>query len=81
MIIPSGTVRLVATRPVDFRMDGLCALVQHALRSDPYSDVIYVFRSKRADRAKLLLWDGSGLVLVSKRLEQARFGGLQSTTA
>jgi len=76
MIIPSGTVRvLVATRPVDFRkgMDGLCALVQEALRCDPYSGVIYVFRSKRADRVKLLLWDGSGLVLVSKRLEQGSF--------
>jgi transposase len=76
MIIPSGTVRvLVATRPVDFRkgMDGLCALVQEALRCDPYSGVIYVFRSKRVDRVKLLLWDGSGLVLVSKRLEQGSF--------
>src|SRR4051794_28659756 len=61
MIIPSGAVRvLVATRPVDFRKgtDGLCALVQESLRSDPYSGVIYVFRAKRADRVKLLLWDG-----------------------
>jgi transposase len=76
MIIPSGAVRvLVATRPVDFRKgtDGLCALVQETLHSDPYSGVIYVFRSKRADRVKLLLWDGSGLVLVSKRLEQGSF--------
>ena len=76
MIIPSGAVRvLVATRPVDFRKgaDGLCALVQETLHSDPYSGVIYVFRSKRADRVKLLLWDGSGLVLVSKRLEQGAF--------
>jgi transposase len=41
---------LVATRPVDFRkgVDGLCALVQETLRSDPYSGVIYVFRAKRA---------------------------------
>ena len=76
MIIPTGAVRvLVATRPVDFRKgtDGLCALVQETLHSDPYSGVIYVFRSKRADRVKLLLWDGSGLVLVSKRLEQGSF--------
>jgi transposase len=51
MIIPSGAVRvLVATRPVDFRkgMDGLAALVQESLGSDPYSGVIYVFRAKRA---------------------------------
>lgn len=76
MIIPSGTVRvLVATRPVDFRkgMDGLAALVQAGLGADPYSGVVYVFRAKRADRVKLLLWDGSGLVLVSKRLEQGSF--------
>ena len=76
MIIPSGAIRvLVATRPVDFRKgtDGLGALVQETLHSDPYSGVIYVFRSKRADRVKLLLWDGSGLVLVSKRLEQGSF--------
>ena len=76
MIVPSGAVRvLVATRPVDFRkgMDGLAALVRESLGSDPFSGVIYVFRSKRADRLKLLLWDGSGLVLVAKRLEQGGF--------
>ena len=76
MIVPSGAVRvLVATRPVDFRkgMDGLAALVRESLGSDPYSGVVYVFRAKRADRVKLLVWDGSGLVLVSKRLEQGTF--------
>lgn len=76
MIVPSGAVRvLVATRPVDFRkgMDGLAALVRESLGSDPFSGVVYVFRSKRADRLKLLLWDGSGLLLVSKRLEQGGF--------
>ena len=75
MIIPSGAVRvLVATRPVDFRkgMDGLAALVQESLGSDPYSGVI-VFRAKRADRVKLLLWDGTGLMLVAKRLEKNSF--------
>jgi transposase len=76
MIIPSGAVRvLVAVRPVDFRrgMDGLAALVRETLGADPFSGVIYVFRAKRADRVKLLLWDGTGLVLVSKRLEQGKF--------
>lgn len=72
MIVPSGVVRvLVATRPVDFRkgMDGLAALVRESLGSDPFSGVVYVFRSKWADRLRLLLWDGSGLVLLAKRLE------------
>ena len=76
MIVPSGAVRvLVATRPVDFRkgMDGLAALVRESLGSDPYGGVVYVFRAKRADRVKLLVWDGTGLVLAAKRLEQGTF--------
>ena len=76
MIVPSGSVRvLVATRPIDFRkgMDGLAAVVRESLGADPFSGVVYVFRAKRADRVKLLLWDGTGLVLVSKRLEQGTF--------
>ena len=40
---------------------------------DPYSGVIYILRAKRADRVKLLLWDGTGLVLVAKRLEKSSF--------
>ena len=43
------------------------------METDPFSGVIYVFRAKRADRVKLLMWDGSGLVLVSKRLEEGKF--------
>jgi transposase len=49
-------------------MDGLAAPVRENLGADPDSGVIYVFRAKRADRVKLLLWDGTGLVLISKRL-------------
>lgn len=76
MIVPPGPLRvLVATKPVDFRkgMDGLAALVKEQLGADPFSGVIYVFRAKRADRVKLLMWDGSGTVLVSKRLEEGKF--------
>ena len=76
MILPAGPVRvLVATRPVDFRkgMDGLAALIREHLGADPFSGVIYVFRAKRADRVKLVFWDGTGVVLVTKRLEQAAF--------
>jgi len=76
VILPPAPFRvLVATRPVDFRkgVDGLAALVQEQLRKEPFSGVVYVFRAKRADRVKLLFWDGTGAVLVSKRLEQGRF--------
>lgn len=71
----AGTRVLMATRPVDFRKgaDSLAALVQSELRLAPFSGVVYVFRAKRADRVKLLYWDGSGLCLLSKRLEQGQF--------
>jgi transposase len=71
----AGVKVLVATRPVDFRKgaDGLAALVQEQLRHDPFSGTIFIFRSKRADRLKILAWDGSGLVLLWKRLEHSTF--------
>jgi transposase len=76
MMVPSRPVRvLIATRPVDFRkgMDGLAALVQEYLKADPFSGTVFVFRAKRADRVKLIWWDGSGLCLFAKRLEQGGF--------
>src|SRR5262249_22431182 len=72
MLIPPGPIRvLMATKPVDFRkgMDGLAALVKEQLRADPFSGVIFCFRAKRADRVKLIFWDGTGLCLFAKRLE------------
>jgi hypothetical protein len=54
-------------------MDGLAALAQQTLAQDPFSGAVLVFRTKRADRVKLLFWDGSGLVRVSKRLERGGF--------
>jgi transposase len=72
---PAGVKVLVATKPVDFRKgaDGLAALVREQIQHDPFSGVIFIFRSKRADRLKILAWDGSGLVLLWKRLEQGAF--------
>jgi transposase len=76
MIGPTGQVRvMVATKPVDFRKgaDGLAALVREAMGADPFSGTVYVFRAKRADRVKLIFWDGTGVVLVAKRLEEGEF--------
>ena len=66
---------LVATKPVDFRKqsDGLAAIVSQALAADPFCGTVYVFRSKRADRVKLLWWDGTGICLLNKRLEGGQF--------
>ena len=83
MIGPSGTVRvLVATKPVDFRKgaDGLAALVRDTMGADPFSGAVYVFRAKRMDRIKLVFWDGTGVVLVAKRLEDGEFAGPRCRT-
>lgn len=66
---------VIATRPVDFRRghDGLAATVQNELGLDPHSGLTVIFRSKRGDRLKILVWDRTGVVLVYKRLEQGSF--------
>lgn len=76
MIVPSHKMRiLVATQPVDFRKghDGLAAMVQSVLKEDPFTGAVFVFRAKRADRLKILFWDGGGLVMAYKRLEETTF--------
>ena len=76
MIFPSHRVRImVATKPIDFRKghDGLAALVKNELRKDPFTGTVFVFRARKADRLKLLYWDGTGLVMAYKRLEEHSF--------
>ena len=65
----------VSTRPVDFRngVHGLVALVAESLKHDPYCGDAFVFRAKRNDRQKLLLFDGSGMLLATKWLVQGGF--------
>lgn len=66
---------LVASRPIDFRrgVHGLIAMVAEALGADPYCGNIFVFRSKRKDRLKMIFWDGTGMVLMTKWLEENAF--------
>ena len=53
---------MVATKPIDFRKghDGLAALVKNELHKDPFTGTVFVFRSRRADRLKLLYWVSHG---------------------
>jgi transposase len=76
MIAPSPGLRvMVALDPVDFRKGaaGLAALVQTGLGEDAFSRTIYVFRARRADRLKLVFWDGTGLCLFAKTLDAGAF--------
>ena len=88
VIFPSNRVRImVATKPIARHWartngahgslrkghDGLAALVKNELHKDPFTGTVFVFRSRRADRLKLLYWDGTGLVMAYKRLEEHTF--------
>jgi transposase len=59
----------------------LAALVQETMTADPFSGAIHVFRAKRVDRIKLIFWDGTGLCLFAKRLEDGIFRWPRSRTA
>lgn len=73
--LPPATRVYLACGVTDMRrgFDGLAAQVQTVLELDPYSGAIFIFRGRRGDLLKALLWDGQGLVLYAKRLERGRF--------
>ena len=61
---------VLVTGPIDFRagVNKLVSLVANALHKDPYCGHVFVFRSKRADRLKLIHFDGTGMCLMTKWL-------------
>lgn len=78
-----GAARIfVCTKPADLRksFDGLSGMVQEFLEQDPLSGHLFLFFNKRRDRAKILLWDRDGFLLVYKRLEAGTFQNLDPTS-
>ena len=76
MILFRSHVRVfVSTQPIDFRkgVHGLVALVAEGMKSNPYCGDVFVFRSKRKDRLKILVFDGTGIVRATKWLEEGSF--------
>ncbi len=75
LTLPPSVKVYLALGQVDMRngFDGLLGRVQSVLKADPYSGHLFVFVSRRADRAKVLFWDVGGFVLYYKRLEMGKF--------
>jgi transposase len=75
MLLPAGVKVHMALGITDMRkgLDGLAMLVQGTLQQDPFSGHLFAFRGRRADLIKIVFWDGTGLCLFTKRLEQSRF--------
>jgi transposase len=68
----------LALDPIDGRksFNGLTTLVKESLEQEPTSGFLFVFINQARNRLKILFWDGSGLILCTKRLERGTFGRL-----
>lgn len=75
MIFTRGLRVCLALQPADLRrgFDGLALLVREELKENECSSQIFVFTNKRRNRIRLLYWDGTGLWLMTKRLEAGNF--------
>lgn len=73
--LPPSVRIFVAKEPADMRrsFDGLSILVSDTVRHDPRSGHLFVFRNRKSDMVKILWWDRTGFLLLSKRLERGRF--------
>lgn len=75
MMLPAGTRVHLAVGKTDMRkgIDGLAMMVQSILEQDPFSGHLFAFRGGKANLVKILYWDGNGMCLFSKRLDQGGF--------
>lgn len=82
MLSFTGSLKVfVALEACDMRkgFEGLYALASERLGEDPKSGAIFVFSNRRHTRLKLLYWDGTGLWIMSKRLEKGTFSWPKSS--
>lgn len=65
----------VSAQPVNMRnsFEGLYAVASHGMGQDPLAGDMYLFVAKNRKQARVLYWDGNGLVIIAKRLEKGRF--------
>ncbi|MGA8163968.1 MAG: IS66 family insertion sequence element accessory protein TnpB [Waddliaceae bacterium] len=76
MLYVSPTTKIfVCSQPVDFRkgIDGLAAVCRNKLDQDPHAGALFVFRNRKRSSIRLLIYDGQGFWLCSKRLSRGKF--------
>ena len=76
MLSFTGALKVyLSLEPADMRksFNGLSGLVEEHLKANPYDGALYLFTNKQRNRLKILFWDGSGLWVAAKRLEEGRF--------
>ena len=75
LTFPTALKIYLALEPVDMRkqFNGLWSLAEEQLGEDPRQGAVFVFANRDRDRIKLLYWDGTGVWVFAKRLEQGRF--------
>lgn len=76
MLSFTGSLKVfVALEACDMRkgFNGLYAAVSERLGEDPRSGTLFVFSNRRHTRIKILCWDGTGLWVLTKRLEKGTF--------
>jgi transposase len=75
LTLPPSVHIFLAAGATDLRkgFDGLAGLARERLRRDPLSGHVFVFCNGRRTRVRLLVWDGTGLWLMTKRLESGTF--------
>lgn len=73
--IAAGTRIFVSAGATDMRkgFDGLQGIITSVLEQDPLSGHLFLFVNRRRDKLKILYWDGDGLAIWYRRLEQGTF--------
>lgn len=76
MMPTTRQVRVYAcAEPVSMRngFDGLLAAARLSIGRDPLEGDLYLFVARNRKQARVLWWDGTGLLVMAKRLERGRF--------
>lgn len=81
-MIPYGVPVYVALEPVDMRFgyERLGGIVRERMQAEPRSRALFVFVGKRGHTMKVLTWDGTGTIVIHKKLDAGRFELPRATT-